>query len=208
MSEIVCAANYNDGMNSFQAEKEVSEHDISIVVYDVRGGRRLEKYRLSYQNISREYASPFLSWHNLIFCSNNYGASPDYDYMHHAVQNGKKTAATVYLSPDSEEGINLVRNLPTDCDALPYGVGMLYVFHKGHLSDFFDYAEIRAIYEKHGVQSVDWDKVKDYFERDMAFFGNEKDCGFSLQSGGDREQTIITGLLLGYPIESTIAWMH
>ncbi len=114
----------------------------------------------------------------------------------------------MYLSPDSVEGIQLVNKLPKNCDSLPYGQSMIYVFHKGSLLDFFDYERVRSLYEKHGAYSVKWDIVKDYFEKDLSFFGDEEACGFSLQSGGNQEQTIITGLILGYPIESTIAYLR
>lgn len=207
MKKTIATANYNDGLSAYTVEKEENDREISIVVYDVSNGRHKEKSRLEFKHLAEEYISPFLSWYNLIFCSNNYGAAPDYDYMNTAVQEGKKTAATVYLEPYSEKGKALKRTLPNDCDARPYGKSMIYVFHKGCLSDFFDYDQIKAIYEKHGGYSLDWDIIKEFFQKDLSFFRKEEKCGFSLQSGGNKEQTIITGLLLGYPVESTIAFL-
>lgn len=204
MKETICKAEYCYGLNSYLVEKEIDECKVSIVVYSTRKEPRAEVYRIEYKNINKEYSSPFLSWYNLLFCSNNYGPAPDYEYMNQAVQAGEKTAATVYLQPGSNEGRKLVNSLPKDCDSVPYGDSMIYVFHKGCLADFFNFDEIREIYEMHGARSIDWGVVRDYFWKPMSFFGNESQCGFSLQSGGSREQTIITGLLLGYPIESTI----
>lgn len=208
MKEILCSANYNDGICSFSVEKEINESNISVFINDVWDGRCIEKTRITYRNIGEEYMSPFLSWYNLFFCSNNYGPAPDYEYMHRAVQEGKKTAATVYLEPASEEGKDLVNTLPEECGSLPYGQAMIYVFHKGCLSDFFDFEKIKSLYIKHGACFVDWDKVKEYFAKDLSYFGDEQACDFSLQSGGNKEQTIITGLILGYPVESTIAYLR
>ncbi len=206
MTEILCKANYN--CCSYLVEKETNGNNISIIVYDVRNGHHTEKGKIQYKNIGEEFSSPFLSWYNLFFCSNNYGPAPDYEYMHKAVQEGKKTAATVYLEPDSKEGKELVDSLPEDCGALPYGQSMIYVFHKGRLSDFFDFEKIKSIYTKHDVYGVDWDKAEEYFEKDLSFFGDEKDCGLSLQSGEYKEQCIVKGLILGYPVESTIALLR
>ena len=208
MKETLYSANYNDGMCSYLVEKESNDRNISIIVYDVSNGRHKEKSKIQYNNIGEEYASPFLNWYNLIFCSNTYGPTPDYQYMHQSVKEGKKTAATVYLEPDSEEGKQLISMLPKDCDALPYGKSMIYVFHKGCLSDFFDFEKIQSLYKKHGAYSIEWSTVKDYFKKDLSFFGDEQLCGFSLQSGGNTEQRIITGLILGYPVESTIAFLR
>ncbi len=207
MREILISANYNDGMCSYLVEKVIGDGYISVVIYDVRDGRQIEGKRVQYKNIGEEYQSPFLSWYNLFFCSNNYGPAPDYEYMNHAVQEGKKTASTVYLNLESEEGKLLVSTLPKDCGFMPYGKSMIYVFHKGCLSDFFDYEQIKSLYKKHGADPVDWKVVKEYFMKDLSFFGDKQACGFSLQSVGSKEQSIITGLILGYPVESTIDYL-
>lgn len=207
MNEIICVANYTDGKCSYQVEREISEKEITISIFEIYKGRHYEKNTIKYKNVGEEYATPFLSWYNLIFCSNNYGAPPDYEYMHRAVQENKKTAATVYIASNSDEAKAFVETLPKECGALPYGPSMIYVYHKGRLSDYFDFERIQALYEKHGVFDVDWKKVWEYFRKDLSYFGKEKYCGFSLQSGGVREQMIVTGLILGYPVESTIAFL-
>lgn len=207
MKEILFSTNYNDGLCSYLVEKEINENNISIIAYDVWNGQHRETKKIQYRNIGEEFSAPFLSWYNLLFCSGG-DPAPDYEYMHRAVQEGKKTAATVYLNPDSKEGKKLVSTLPEDCSSLPYAEYMIYVFHKGCLSDFFDFEKVKSLYIKHGAYSIDWDRVKEYFEKDLSFFGDEQACGFSLQSGGIKEQTIITGLILGYPVESTIAYLR
>ena len=205
MSEIICRFNSNKYMYSYQVEREETPENIVISVYDTREGRHNRMSKISYTNIGEEYHSPFLSWYNLIFCSNYYGPALDYNYMDTAVQQGKKTAATIYHSLDSREGKTIVSKLPADCSYIEYDSSMIYVYHTGKLSDYFDFEKIKNLYQKHGIGSLDWEIVRMYFEKPLSFFGNENDCGFSLQSGGNTEQKLITGLILGYPIESTVS---
>ena len=81
---------------------------------------------------------------------------------------------------------------------------MIYIFHNGCLEDFSEFDRIKSLYEKYGISNVNWKKVRTLFQKDLSFFGDAEKCGFSLHSGGCREETIVTGLLLGYPIESTV----
>lgn len=205
MREMLYKTSYNSGLNSFVVEKATTESTISIEIYKVKGDHKTEIGNIHFQNIGEEYVSPYLNWYNLIFCSNSYGPAPDYEYMNCAVQEGKKTAATIYMNAQSDEGKQLISSLPPDCSALPYGENMIYVFHKGRLGAFFDFDRIKSLYEKHGVFNLDWRKISELFQKDLSYFADEKKCGFSLQSGGCRAEMIVTGLLLGYPIESTVA---
>lgn len=204
MNETLYSTEYGDCLSSYRVEKEINDAKISIIVYDTSFGRNVIIRTITYKNIGKEYSSPFLSWYNLIFCSNNYGPAPNYPYMHSAVQDGKKTAATVYIDPNSTTGKEFVDKLPESCGSLPYDNTMIYVYRKGKLSDFFCFEEIRDIYQKHGIFSLNWDIIQNYFEYPLSEFGDERKCGFSLQSGGSKEQTVINGLILGYPIESTV----
>lgn len=159
---------------------------------------------IKYQDVGVELVSQYLNWKNLIFCSNNYGVAPDCAYMNYAVQNGTKTAATAYYCGNDERQ-RIIDTLPADCHAADYGSGMLYVYRDGSLDSLFGFEQVKRIYSAHMIQGIDWSKVKQYFEQPLSFFGNESECGFSLQSGGGRDESIVVGLLLGYPIESTVA---
>ena len=207
MTEILYEMTYSDCTpygKKYRVEKETTPEMISIIVYDSQFDHNNEITRISYKNVGVEYCSPFLSWYNLLFCSNNYNLAPDYDYMTYAVQKGKKTASTVYFEPDSDEGKEIIAQLPRDCSALPYGSKMIYVFHRGCLSSFFDFDAIKSIYDYHMCFCIDWSKVRELMDKPLDFFGHEGECGFSIQSGGTPEQNVINGLLLGYPVESTV----
>lgn len=192
-----------DYENHFCVERIISGHNISYVIYDERYNKHKEVGRICIPQPITTYDSPLLNWYNLVFCSNNYGPSPDYNYMNYAVQQGKKTAATVYHPFDSDESKAIQMNLPENCGIIPYGEYMIFVYRKGKLSDFFNFERIREAYKQMGIIGLDWDLINDLFEKPLEYFADESKCGFSLQSGGIREQLVLKGLILGYPVEST-----
>ncbi len=160
---------------------------------------------------AEKYQNSLLSWYNLICCSNNYGPIPVVDYMNTAVQNGKKLAATVY--PDTmDDYMQMIRTLDADnyycCPYHPTEYKyMLYVSKKGTLADYFDYEVLKNLYEECGV-SLDWEKIKEYFSQELNYFANEDVCDIQLHNGACPEDLMITGLLFGYPVESTVALIN
>ncbi len=120
-----------------------------------------------YKIIGETILSPLLNWHNLFFCSNNYGPPPHPGYMNHAVQNGTKTASTAYVS--SEEFLKLVDTLPSNCHAVPYSgtlenMSMAYVYRDGTLDELFDFIKVKRIYLLHGIENIEWNYVKKQFQ--------------------------------------------
>ncbi len=157
--------------------------------------------------VRAEYDSPWLSWYNLICCSNNYGPIPVVSYMNTSVQNGKKLAATIY--PESAgDYMNILAEVGDTFYCFPYHVReyefMLYISRKGTLSDYFDMDVILEIYESCEV-SLDRARMHDYFSRELSWFGNEEQCPIELHNCIGEEELAVTGLLFGYPVESTIA---
>lgn len=207
--ELLYYTSYNDDDACIHKVERVSDGVmVDIIVYDISGDYEKECGRLTYSDIGEEYYSPYLNWYNVIFCSRNYGPQPDYEYMNTSVQKNLKTAATILIEPDSTEGKSFIARLPDNCNAIAYTASIIYVFHKGKLSDFFDFEKIKSIYERHHIRDIDWEKVRFLFEKDLSWFGNKIACGFDLHEGGDSTIQVIIGLLLGYPIESTIAWIN
>lgn len=203
-NNIICRYHDNDSFCDYKVVREEREDRISVVLY--REDKELR--RLTYKNVGWEISSPLLSWYNVFFCSGSSGGALDYDYMDTAVQNGEKTAATVYHDVGSEAANKLISALPPECGWLPYSDAMLYVFRIGKLKDFFDLNEVKQMYELLGVYCLDWEQIGRYFEMPLEYFGNEKECGFNIQSGGTREQNVVKGLLLGYPVESTALFIR
>ncbi len=154
-----------------------------------------------------EYLSPWLSWYNLICCSNNYGPIPVVSYMNRAVQNGKKVAATIY--PESNmDYMQILKEVGDDYYCYPYHpdeyIYLLYISRKGTLADYFDLDEILRVYTSCDVH-LDEDKMREFFERELSWFGNEDICPIRLHNCLGEEELAVTGLLFGYPVESTVA---
>ncbi len=163
--------------------------------------------RLFFPVCAEEFRSPYLSWYNLICCSNNYGPIPVVSYMNCAVQNGKKIAATIY--PDSAaEYMRILSEVGEDYYCYPYHPReyryMLYISRKGKLSDYFELERLLEVYRASGV-SLDAEKMEFYFQQELSWFGNEELCPIRLHDCVGAEELAVTGLLFGYPVESTVA---
>lgn len=164
--------------------------------------------RIFFPVCAERIQSPYLSWYNLICCSNNYGPIPKIEYMNTSVQNGKKLAATVYPNDVTEYMAMISDSGEKGYYCYPYHTReyeyLLYVSKKGTLADYFDYAEVKSVYQESGVE-LNWEKIEHYFAQELSYFGNEEVCDIQLHNGACPEDLMITGLLMGYPIESTIA---
>lgn len=153
------------------------------------------------------YQSPYLSWYNLICCSNNYGPVPVVAYLNHAVQNGKKLAATIY--PETAAAyMQILAEAGEQYYCYPYHMEeytyLLYISRKGSLADYFDLSLLAETYQACGIE-LQQAKMQDYFEKELSWFGNEEQCPIRLHDCQGQEELAVTGLLFGYPVESTIA---
>lgn len=172
-----------------------------------QGGQEITCKRLFFPVCAERYKSPYLSWYNLICCSNNYGPVPVIPYMNHAVQNGKKIAATVY--PDTaSDYMAILAEAGDEYYCYPYHSEeyryMLYISRKGKLSDYFDLEYLLCVYRDSGV-NLDSETMWFYFDQELFWFGNEELCPIELHNCIGQEELAVTGLLFGYPVESTIA---
>lgn len=155
---------------------------------------------IEYENIDKTLSSPLLNWHNLIFCSNYCGIPRHKEYMEKAVQHGLKPVAT--------EINQIPKDLPSGCKCISYRdyQDSFYIYLDTTLEDLYDFHEIQDIYAQHDVLNIDWDSIRLFFSKNLSYWGTDSEL--DLQKGAYRkEDMIITGLLLGYPIESTIALM-
>lgn len=179
----------------------------TTLYYQFPGQEPVACKRFFYDTCAEDYKSPYLSWYNLICCSNNYGPIPVVDYMNHAVQNGKKIAATIYPN-DAGEYMRIIGELSEDYYCYPYHPReyqyLLYISRKGTLKDYFDLDRICSVYESCKI-TLDREKMEDYFSKELSYFGNEEVCRIQLHDCIGREELAVTGLLFGYPVESTIA---
>ncbi len=214
--ELICHANYAKGMCIYDVEREEYDDHIDVLLYKVAKRKKtLQGHspqtktlasKIEYKNVGREYKHQFLSWYNLFFCSKCYAPITDNAYMETAVQRGMKTAATVlHLSTTTRKGQRFKRHLPESCGFVIYGETGFFVYNKGTLRDFFDMEEVMQIYASHGIDDLDWKEIFALSKIDLADYGNYMTSPFSLHSPVEREYFVLDGLLLGYPVESTVA---
>ena len=166
----------------------------------IEDGHTLHTYR--FNNIPF-YEHPYLSWTNLDCCG---GWDYDKDYLYTAVQECKKPVAEItgetlpeiLLTPDIEIWKNPVPTING-----PNKRWHMLVTRKGRLSDYFDIDSIVAAY---AAQDFKIDKtskavLEEYFSVPLiTLFQNP--FWFTLRTA---DEAIVTGLGLGYPIESTIS---
>ena len=193
----------------------IEENDISHVII-----RNKDKHPygiisvIDYPSNIKSVSSPLLNWENLIRCSNYYGISPEEidennqpGYMSLAVQKHLKPAATLRYNIDNPFIRNLEVSLPDDCLILKYKEeNTTFICRNCSLADLFNIDEVNKTYERYGIQGVEWDKVKALCKKELSYFSDNLLSGISIESGTKNlTQDVIVGLLLGYPIESTVA---
>ena len=146
-----------------------------------------------------EYHHPYLSWENLDHCG---GWATDDTYLLTAVQDGKKPAAQYVVINESVPEIKPDNNTETYCASEQiydnYTRNQVYITRTCSLKDLFDIDSIIDAYKKHDI-ILSKEELMPYMERPIMDLMKEN---FFLQQANDAE-VVITGLMLGYPIEST-----
>ncbi|MBQ3500975.1 MAG: hypothetical protein IJA70_06095 [Oscillospiraceae bacterium] len=187
----------------YEVYRKEDDDYITIILKD----KKLEPEiiaKVKYKNLGEDFKSKYLDWYNVLFFSRSYGPSPDYEKMDTSVQNEKRLAATLYSLNSHEKYKKFSLNLRNDCSVFPYfnGLNVVYLCRNGRLSDYFCFDDVKKRYMDLGVYNIDWDEVRNLFDKPLSYFSNEKECGFNLQCCG-YQRMVIVGLLFGYPIEST-----
>ena len=145
-----------------------------------------------------EYKHPYLSWENLDHCG---GWATDDSYLLTAVHNGKKPAAqyVIYESaPKIETGNGVETYYTSRHGYYGYTINQVYITRTCSLKDLFDIDSIIDAYKKHDIW-IDKEDIMPYMQKPIMDLMKED---FFLNPADDTE-LVITGLMLGYPIEST-----
>ncbi len=197
----------------FSLYREEHAEEITVTLtyqFQMPGAEEVPCKRFHYPACAESFQSPYLSWYNLICCSNNYGPIPVVSYLNYSVQNGKKIAATIY--PDTaEEYMQIIAATADGYYCFPFNTEeyqyMLYLSKKGTLADYFDLEEILSVYKESGLE-LDREKMEDLFSKELSWFGNPKECPIEIHNCLGNEELAAVGLLFGYPVESTVALLH
>jgi hypothetical protein len=159
------------------------------------------------------FKSPFISYENLNSCG---GWDWDNEYLKTAVQNGKKLCAGIKFE-DYNEMSRYVHNL----DKNKYTFVEFYtndgtreicelnVARKGSLSDYYELYDILDFYSAMDfpLGKINPRRFEEFFNCEIRYLLNG-DMGFNYRNNLRVEDYMITGLLLGYPLESTISSIY
>ena len=193
-----------------------------VKVFSEFQGKRhiLRSYR--FNHISDSFDSPFCSWANLDCCG---GWSCDDTYLDTAVQKGWKLYAgrdervrSSYF-PDLPSMDEAIQKFQKVIDGLPAGItagiegggrenmeDLLHTFicREGKIADYFDLDDVFEFYGKLGLDFPQYvvAQVKALCSIEIKTFGGDKPPFVYYQANTSIE-LITTGLLLGYPLEST-----
>jgi hypothetical protein len=169
---------------------------------------RFVHHTYRFPNVPNTLQSPFISWANLNCCN---GWRYDEGYLFTAVQDGKKlcagitfnseTKVTAYLESLSDEYLYFRRPVIRNG---PYSWYNVDITRKGSINSYIDIAAVCELYRALGVERLDFEKINELaaaptlhlLDGTIPFdYGNPKSA----------EEYAVTGLLLGYPVESTAA---
>lgn len=164
------------------------------------------------------YSSPYLSWENLLYCG---GYSVDGNpYLQNVVQQEKKPYAGFgyfthqYGTPKEQIEAELTQVKNTLPDYCIIGqelfrrtdIANYYICRRGKISDYIDIDKVLTEYQNlHFPVYKGEKKIRKYANIEMKEFSNPQSVSLDYANPRETEHYVITGLLLGYPIESTIS---
>jgi len=187
-------------------EKTSTKNRCKVNVKNKDGSYIHMTYR--FNNGVEPISSQYISWENLNCCG---GWTFDKSYLLTAVQNGKKLCAGITFNSEEELGKyknSLSNEYDFFCDPPmhngPYTTYYIDVIRRGAIGDFINIDEILETYVKLGITSFDKELLSEFFEMPLYYCISGETLDYSRPRM--MEEYIITGLILGYPLEST-AWL-
>ena len=159
---------------------------VCVIGFD---GTSIRTYR--FNNVP-EYKHPYLSWENLDHCG---GWASDDTYLLSAVHDGKKPAAQYYYGYNSVPKIRKSRDVEVSIKRIS---DMVYITRTCSLKDLFNIDDIIKAYMAHDIY-INSDRLVPYMKKPIMDLMEKR---FWINPN-DIYELIITGLMLGYPIEST-----
>ena len=152
--------------------------------------------------------SQYISWENLNCCG---GWNYDESYLLTAVQEGKKLCAGIVFGNENdlnqyieELSDNYLYFCRPPMHNGPHSFYYIDLVRDGAIEDFIDKNEIFRIYDELGITNFNKDLLSQLLKVPIYYFINGET--FDYINAGRPEEIIITGLMLGYPLEST-AWL-
>jgi len=156
------------------------------------------------------FRSEYISWENLNCCN---GWSHDKEYLFTAVQDGKKLCAGITFDSVKEMNIYL-ETLGSDylfyqhapVKNGPYSWYNVDIVRKGCIADYIDIHAVLEAYKNH-IDYIDENVIKQYLTRPIIELVDGSAC-FDYANTKNDNELVVTGLLLGYPIETTASLIN
>lgn len=193
---------------------------VKVIAKDTKGTICFKRYRFNL--VPEPINVPFCSWANLDCC----GSWPyDRECLNTAVQKGLKLFAEQAIklkstwfpgNPTATEAIHqvdiLAATLASDVyagfnsESIPRGQLDTFICRIGCIADYISLDRVFYFYERLGLPltSEERSEIEQYCHIELKEFGTPA-APFLYSGGLTPTQFITTGLLLGYPIESTVA---
>ena len=146
------------------------------------------------------FESPYISWENLDQCG---GWATNDSYLHTAVQNGTKLFAQIVHTDDVKFNLSDDVVIQTK-DHWCTGLNETHISRKGCLSDYYNLEDIFKHYNLLGVHFYPHhvERITEFCNLEISVFATPN-APFEYCNASTLEQLVVTGLLLGYPLEST-----
>lgn len=197
-------------------ERTDSGKKSSVRVKELGGGRPHMIYRFP-NRPDVTFSSPFISWENLNCV---YGWTYDETYLYTAVQEEKKLCAGISFGrlPNTmltkKDLDTLIESLGSDClysiaegsghDGPAYSID---VVRKGKISDYIDLSAVKHFYGGVTNHPIDFEEVKRLCNKEMISLV-KNDEGWKYAWTRTPSDKVVAGLLLGYPLESTLSYIN
>lgn len=216
---------FDDGQDIYFAQDYEDETDTVLVTVwkrmdDMEHGMILMGYR--FPNIPESFESPYLSWRNLYCC----GSWPFHEsILDTAVQEGTKLFASrrqavrtydqmeLPTFEDVRQSFEILKaSFPTGVygakETIPIDDNLYffrsYICREGSIADYFDLDKVFEHYRKLGVNLQPFEsEIWRLCSVEIKTYGTEWAPFSYFREGKSPAQFVTTGLLLGYPIEST-----
>jgi hypothetical protein len=200
------------GLSGFYRRDYKENHEMVVM----SNGFSLCRYKYP-RGINIPFQSPMLSWRNLTFCGgynilleNGDNAGSEMR-LFEAVANGLKPIGFIIVNSNLEVIVESVKEsgLHNRISMNSSGYYEVAISNQGKVKDHFDLNKLICSYrlysEKLGydiLQSEDEKKLMETNELELAFFLKDFEYANSQKQNWEH---VLTGMLLGFPIESTVA---
>jgi hypothetical protein len=197
---------FKDGEVAFMRSDTVRRSKVNV---KSEAGYNHRIYR--FKKIPEPYQSPYISWANLNCCG---GWTFDKSYLLTAVQEGKKLCAGITTTDETAFHAyldNLSGEYPHFCPPPTHGWQCtnyhIDVTRKGCIGDYIDLGAVRETYLALEIDFLDFKIISEYANKPMIHL-LDGTVDFDYVNPKSDEQCAVTGLLLGYPLESTAALLR